>query len=105
MHALTTAIAERRRAEPEFKSGDGVHPNAETYAMLAEIILKSLGEDGADLKKVPTAKQKLALKRHHMLSTSYREHVGHKRPGAPKNPMPLAEALEKAAALEKQIRE
>ena len=78
---------------------------ARASGVFRQLYVQSLGEDGADLKKVPTAKQKLALKRHHMLSTSYREHVGHKRPGAPKNPMPLAEALEKAAALEKQIRE
>ena len=102
---LTAAIAEKRQADPSFKSGDGVHPNNETYAMLAEIILRGLGTVGADLGDVPEDKKKLALKRHHMLGTSYREHVGHKRPGAPKNPMPLAEALEHAKTLEKQIRE
>ena len=103
-NTLTRAIADRRAADPSFKSGDGVHPNAETYAMLAKIILRGLGEKDADLNKVPKAKQALALKRHHMLATSYREHVGHKRPGAPKNPMPLKEAIEKASTLEKQIR-
>ena len=101
---LTAAIAEKRRADPQFKSGDGVHPNAGGYAMLAKIILDGLGENGADLDQVTAEKKALALKKHHLLATSYREHVGHKRPGAPKNPMPLPEALEKAAALEKQIR-
>jgi len=101
---LTAAIAQRRKADPNFQSGDGVHPNSETYAMLAEIVLRGLGETDADLSKVPEDKKQLALKRHHLLATSYVEHVGHKRPGAPKNPMPLAEALEKAAAIEAEIR-
>jgi hypothetical protein len=101
---LTAAIARKRQADPKFKSGDGVHPNSETYATLAEIILDGLGEKNTDLKKIPAEKQKLALQKHKMLATSYREHVGHKRPGAPKNPMLLAEALEKTAAIEKQIR-
>ena len=101
---LTASIEEKRKTDPKWKSGDGVHPNAETYAMLAEIILAGLGEGGIDLSKVPEEKKKLALKKHHLLGTAYREHVGHKRPGAPKNPMPLKEALEQAAAIEKQIR-
>ena len=102
---LTIKIAKRRKKDPKWKSGDGVHPNAETYAMLAEIILDGLGFKNADLSKVPEEKRKLALRKHHMLSTAYREHVGHKRPGAPKNPMPLKDALEKAAEIDKQIRE
>ena len=104
-NTLTTAITEKRSAAPDFKSGDGVHPNAETYAMLAEIILHGLGEKDASLNMVPAETQKLALQKHHMLSVAYREHVGHKRPGAPKNPMPLDKALEKAAAIDKRIRE
>jgi len=104
-NTLTAAIEKKRETDPKFKSGDGVHPNAETYAMLAEIILRGLGEKDATLKDVPVKKQKLALQKHRMLGTAYREHVGHKRPGAPKKPMPLAEALEKAAVIEKQIRE
>jgi lysophospholipase L1-like esterase len=103
-NSLTEAIEKRRKADPSFRSGDGVHPNDETYAMLAEIILEGLGEKSASLGKVPAEKQKLALKKHHLLGTAYREHVGHKRPGGPKNPMPLKEALEKATALEKRIR-
>lgn len=102
---LTEAIAAKRKVDPTFKSGDGVHPNDEAYAMLATILLKALGEKDAKLEKVAADKQTLALKKHRILGVAYREHVGHKRPGAPKNPMPLDEALEKTAKLEKQIRE
>ncbi|MGI9242225.1 MAG: hypothetical protein ACR2RV_15610, partial [Verrucomicrobiales bacterium] len=103
-NTLTAAIEERRRADPEFKSGDGVHPNREGYTMLAEIILNGLGEEDVDLEQVPAEKKKWALERQALLGTSYREHVGHKRPGAPKNPMPLDDALDKAAELEAKIR-
>ena len=102
---LTHRISETRRADPSFKSGDGVHPNDQVYAWLAERFLQQVGFEDALIADVPQAKQELAIKRHRMLATSYLEHAGHKRPGAPKNPMPLAEALEKAATLEARIRE
>ena len=102
-HGLTTEIESQRRRDPKFKSGDGVHPNAKTYALFANLCLAGFGISG-EVADVPEEKKKLALRRHRMLATSYREHVGHKRPGAPKNPMPLKEALEKAAEIEKQIR-
>ena len=60
------AIAEKRKSDPDFKSGDGVHPNMTSYGMLAEIILRGLGENDADLSKVPAEKRALALKKHHM---------------------------------------
>ena len=103
-NTLTEAIAERRKKDPTFKSGDGVHPNDAGYAMLAEIILRGLGDRGADLARIVEEKKVLALKRQSMLGTSYREHVGHKRPGAPENPMPLEEALKKADEIEANIR-
>mgnify|MGYP001815947117 FL=1 len=103
--ALTDAIAEQRKADPNFKSGDGVHPNEAGYAMLAEIILRGLGEEDVDLRQIPAEKKALALERQRLLGISYREHVGHKRPGAPKDPMPLDEALERAGELEARIRE
>ena len=103
-NSLTDAIAARRKADPQFKSGDGVHPNEAGYAMLAEIILRGLGEEDVDLKRVAEDKKALALKRQQMLGTSYREHVGHRRPGAPKNPMPLDQAVEEASEIEASIR-
>ena len=115
---VTDAIAARRAVDPKFKTGDGVHPNAEGYLMIAKVLLENFGipqtefGTGLDLNNLlsndlPAPQRKivdLAQKRNSVLSVSYREHVGHRRPGAPKNPMPLPDALEKSAALEKEIR-
>ena len=115
---VTEAIAARRAKEPGFKTGDGVHPNAAGSLLIAKVLLDAFGipegelGEGVDLNKLGTPKLtapqrqivSLAEKKNALLSVSYREHVGHKRPGAPKNPMPLDHALEKAADLDQQIR-
>ncbi len=114
---VTDAIADRRAREPGFKTGDGVHPNAEGSLLIAKVLLEAFGVppeefgEGLDMDKLlspelPAAgKQivKLAQNKNRTLSVSYREHVGHKRPGAPKDPLPLAEALSRSAEIDRAM--
>ncbi len=114
---IEAAIAEKRKADPKFKSGDGVHPNAQGYVFFARAILGAMGVSADDLDKsiigkLPNPKKEterkimdLVMKRHGILSTSYRCHVGHKRPGERKNPVPVDDALEAVAGMEDAVRE
>ena len=116
---VTEAIAKRRAADPGFKTGDGVHPNAEGSLMIAKVLLEAFGVpssefgEALDLEILLSAKLsvtqrqivKLAEQRNRILSVAYREHVGHKRPGAPKSPPPLDDALGQAVKIESQMRD
>ena len=96
-------VAERRKTRPTFAlSDDGVHLNAEGHRVLATTILQKWGhremyEPDAELLSVVTEKSTL-------LHDSWLSHVGHQRPGM-KAGLPLEEAQQKAAGLDRQIAE
>ncbi len=115
---VTDAIAARRAADPGFDTGDGVHPNPEGSHLIAKVLLESFGvpraefAEGLDFGRLlepdlPDAQREivaLALQRDATLAVAYREHVGHKRPGAPENPPSLEGALAAAEGIEAAIR-
>lgn len=45
----------------------------------------------------------LALERHHLLSASWREHIGHARPDTDRNALPLDEAKARAARIDENL--
>jgi len=109
---VASYIAGQRSIDPHFKSGDGVHPNDEGHWIMASAILEALGEPETRIMQVKSRFMaesnhdllKLVLRRHQLLSSSWRVDVGHKRPGE-KEALPLEQALPEAGKLEATIRE
>ncbi|MEZ5302273.1 MAG: SGNH/GDSL hydrolase family protein [Verrucomicrobiales bacterium] len=106
---MEAAINARRAEDPDYKSGDGVHPNEEGQFKMGESVLLGLGEAPADVAaflKALADNKALAGKifaRHRAHSTAWRVSIGHKRPGEQKAP-PLPEATKAAAAQEAEVR-
>ncbi len=100
---VKAALEAKRAAEPEYRSGDGVHPNPEGHQVLARAILAALGAKNASL---PEDKDLVAHveKRHQLLDEAYRVHVGHLRPGERKDVPKLEDALAEAAKIEESYR-
>ena len=107
-------LAEQRAKDPMFfLAGDGVHCNETGHWIIARQILLHLG--AKDLAKADNPKTMLAAypkgdellkliqQRQRMLKDAWLNECKHLRPGMGKG-LPLPEAQEKAAELEKQIR-
>jgi lysophospholipase L1-like esterase len=108
-------LAERRKADPNFfLAGDGVHADETGHWIVAKQILRHLGAKG--LAEMENAKAmvgvhpngepllKVIQQKQRLLKDAWLTDTGHKRPGMNEG-LPLAEAQEKAAELEQQIRE
>ncbi|MBE1445456.1 GDSL-type esterase/lipase family protein [Paenibacillus sp. OAS669] len=95
---------------PDYSSGDGIHPNARGHWVIARTLLGRLFnitlERVPEYVSQPESEQpqwfRLVLERHRMLSASWKEHVGHTNPNKTQA-LPLAEALDRAAELDLQI--
>jgi lysophospholipase L1-like esterase len=100
----------RKKEEPGYKSGDGIHPNASGHWILARQLLQSLF--GATPERTPEYVERpraagfftLVLERHRLLSAAWKEHVGHTSPNKAAA-LPLAEALAQAREIELRIRQ
>jgi lysophospholipase L1-like esterase len=105
---------DRRQADSLFAyAADGIHPNETGHFVMAKQILLSLGE--SELTGAKTIQEalapyahadmvlKLVEKRQAILKDAWLTHTGHKRPGMSKG-LPLQEATEQAAAIDRQIR-
>lgn len=92
---VLASIAAKRVADPAFKSGDGVHPNAAGHRIIAEAILAALGAENPTL---PDDKALVAHveKLHRLLDEAYRVLVGHLRPGERKDAPTLEDAPKEA---------
>jgi len=114
-------LAARRKSDPDYKMGDGIHPPVEGHLAMALEILGTLGVDrsaaAAQLKTLTgittdqsaknseaTALWDLVTNRRRLLNQSWIEDVGHTKPKSNKAPMPLEEAKAKAEQLEEAIR-
>ncbi len=114
--AMAAALAEKRKTDPGFfYAKDGVHANNDGHRVIAEAILRTLAPERAaaffhllDSEWAASTKSKAFFdslhKRNRLLCDSYLTTAGHIRPGMAKG-LPVAEAEEKAAVLEKTIRE
>ena len=115
LHApMNRYLAEQRAKDPNFfLAGDGVHINETGHWIIAKQLLLHLGAeelatvDGpkAMLAAHPKGDEllKLIQQRQRMLKDAWLNECKHLRPGMGKG-LPLPEAQEKAAELEKQIR-
>jgi lysophospholipase L1-like esterase len=108
-------LAAHRQQDPGYRlADDGVHINATGHWIVAQQILRHLGAP-AEVAAMPDAKAMLAIsaggaelleliqQRQRVLKDAWLTEVGHQRPGMNKG-LPLAEAQQQAAGLEKRIR-
>jgi lysophospholipase L1-like esterase len=110
---MNAFIEAQRKANPDFVfAKDGVHPNADGQALIADQIIAALAPNDVDWwRKVRTdlaanpkgaELRKLVHDDVHILGDAWLSDVGHKRPGV-KPGLPLSEAEGKAADLETKI--
>ena len=124
IHApMLAQIAEARKADPAYASGDGIHPFAPGHWIIAKALLRVLfnvtlerapdylpasSAEAAEETDKATAGDRcfsVIWQRHRLMSAAWKEHVGHTNPNGTAGALPLAEASERAAALEASIRE
>jgi lysophospholipase L1-like esterase len=110
---MAAAIADRRTADPAFTfSKDGVHPDAAGHAVMAAAVLRGLDApfdpadrafgDLADPASTYSKVRKLVRDRGRVMTDAWLTETGHQRPGMKKG-MPMEQAKEKAAAMEREI--
>jgi lysophospholipase L1-like esterase len=104
---MKKALVAKREVDPDYRSGDGIHPNGEGHWVMAETLLgriKAPKPDGMPdyvMKPGDSELGPLLKKRLNVLSHAWREHVGHAR----SNQKPdLAAAIKEGAELEIRIR-
>jgi hypothetical protein len=100
---MARRLAERRRDDPEFTfAKDGVHPNREGHAVMAEPLLTYFG--AAEAKAGDDEELRgLVKKRMSLLRDAWLTSTGHKRPM--RKGLPLGEAKARAAELTPRINE
>lgn len=97
-----------RTYNPEFVSGDGIHPAASGHWVMARTLLSRMFnvtlERTPEFAKTPASILwfELVLKRHRLLSAGWKEHVGHSNPDKA-DALPLYKAIEQADSLRSQI--
>ncbi|MBB6634115.1 SGNH/GDSL hydrolase family protein [Cohnella thailandensis] len=104
-------IREAREKDPEYRTGDGIHPNRQGHWVIAKSLLAELfgvkpeSEPGyVDDPEGASAAYPLVWERHRLLSAAWKEHVGHTNIWKAEGALPLAEAKAQAAELEARIR-
>ena len=114
---LKTYLMEKRKTEPQFAfAGDGVHLNESGHRLVAREILRAWGAPVDTLPAVTPVEAlpsrqddpvlhitQLIHDRQRILADAWLTNVKHKRPGMATG-FPLEQAMQKAAALEFQIR-
>ncbi|MCK8485707.1 GDSL-type esterase/lipase family protein [Paenibacillus sp. MBLB2552] len=96
-------IRARREADPDYRYGDGIHPNEDGHWVIARTILSRVFH--LEMERIPDWAEsgnrefiRLVGERRAVLNAAWREHVGHTNPNKMETP-PLAEALQQAEAL------
>ncbi|MFK7694177.1 GDSL-type esterase/lipase family protein [Paenibacillus sp. HJGM_3] len=105
---LTAAVNRLRAAQPDYRSGDGIHPNADGHWVIAKTLLSRLFN--ITLERVPhevaaeppAEAAELILQRHRLLSAAWKEHVGHTNPNKA-DALPLDEAIERSQAIDARL--
>lgn len=104
---MKRALAAKRESDPDYRSGDGIHPNAEGHWLMAETLLgrikapKPEGMPAYVSRPNDSEPGRLLMQRHRLLSRSWREQVGHARTKAKAD---LPSALAEGKALEAKLR-
>lgn len=105
---LLKDLEQVRGVQPDLVCGDGIHPNARGHWIMAKTLLRRLFaitlEREPDYVETPETVPWYGsvLQRHRLLSSAWKEHVGHTNPGKARA-LPLEEALVLAAALRRDI--
>lgn len=98
-----------REANPNYISGDGIHPSMDGHIVMAKTILsKAFGiqPDGDFWKGILQSEEyKIACRQVHLLADALREGIGHDNPTKAPNPLPISEAFEEVAKLNIQLRQ
>ncbi|HOP10535.1 MAG TPA: GDSL-type esterase/lipase family protein [Oscillospiraceae bacterium] len=106
--AMTAEYSAKRKDDPDLKMGDGIHPDLWGHWVIAKCLLGELFRLYPEYEpayiKEETPAFGLVLKRHRLMSASWKEGVGHPHPDKAKNALPLDEAKAAAAELDKEIR-
>jgi len=111
---MNAFIENQRKTNPDFVfAKDGVHPNAEGHALIADQLIAGLVPADAawcqkflaDLATNPRGAElrKLIHDHVHLLGDAWLSDIGHKRPGVAPG-LPLPEAQTRAAEAETKIR-
>ena len=103
---MSQALDARRKADPAFVfAGDHVHPNEAGQLVLADALIEGLRPDRIGVFRKAVIEKTYVDKvrqRGRILTDAWLTDTGHKRPGMAKG-LPMAEAIEKAAVLEKEL--
>jgi lysophospholipase L1-like esterase len=100
---------QKRKINPVYRSGDGIHPNSGGHWIIAKTCLSHLFhitmEQIPDFVDQPNQSRlfQLILQRQMLLSPAWKEHVGHTNPNKAEA-LPLELALRKGEEITKQIR-
>ncbi|SEB81439.1 GDSL-type esterase/lipase family protein [Paenibacillus sp. GP183] len=101
---------QKRKSNPAYLSGDGIHPNASGHWLIAKSLLDHLFN--ISLEQIPEYVEHpeqseifaLVLERHLLLSSAWKEHVGHSNPNKAEALL-LDQALIRGEEIAAQIRE
>jgi lysophospholipase L1-like esterase/pimeloyl-ACP methyl ester carboxylesterase len=100
----------KRETDSLYVTGDGIHPNAEGHWLIATCLLRvlfniSLGQTPENVLQLGSSAIFTAVQqRHRLLSSAWKEHVGHSNPNKVEA-LPLEQALLKGAIMASEIRE
>lgn len=105
---LLQAREQARRNDPDYRSGDGIHPLADGHWVIAETLLRHWFPT-SDESRPPFVDQpgsstffQLVWQRQKVLSAAWKEHIGHSNPNKAAA-LPLEEALQESEQLTQQI--
>jgi lysophospholipase L1-like esterase/pimeloyl-ACP methyl ester carboxylesterase len=106
---MTAALAQARKSDAAFTfARDGIHPNAAGHRVMAQPLLTAWGlaaeADGRPRHVNGPIILNLVQQKQALLRDAWLTETGHKRPGVNAG-LPLAEAQEKAADLDRQARD
>lgn len=106
---LLQAREQARLNDPDYRSGDGIHPLADGHWLIAEMLFRHLFQMNCEVRPLfvdqPESSPffQLVLQRQTVLSAAWKEHIGHSNPNKALA-LPLEEALRESEQLAKQIK-
>lgn len=106
---LLAHTSDSRKGNPEYRSGDGIHPNALGHWIIAKTLLARLFN--ITLERLPDYVEfpeqsvlfSLLLERHQLLRAAWKEHIGHTNPNKEPGALPLEAAREAQMQLEQRL--